>query len=277
MVTEIGYNWRVKRLRQYLNYRRYSVSKKTLHLIIGFVILIVLVILGTFYFLPRTEWGIKRYYFKQLNKLGSSVESIKFNSEKPNDTKTDLEQYHKTLTSSLDTCKQLDNRYSQVGDRKLGGNLRQSLEGTKKLCDDLVPLLSYSRELHSALKPYLIYDVNAWPPPESEQFSSHLAKTLGMTRSTLSRLKKVEYPKVDDPALSEITQQIEAAEALADEAYTSLSKNETSVATGKTEQLRSGLRQDKTDFLNARHYYWNDTAQIDALQKAITKLRDPLK
>lgn len=273
----MGYNWRVNRLKKYLDYRYYLLNKKNSCLVIGFVILIVLVILGTLYFLPRTEWDIKRYYFKQLNKLGSFVESVKFNSEKPNDTITDLEQYHKALTNSLDTCRQLDNRYSLVGSRKLSGNLRQSLDSTKKLCDDLVPLLSYSRELHSALKPYLIYDVNAWPPLESEQFSSHLAKTLGMTRSTLSRLKKVEYPKVDDPALSEIIQQIEAAEELADEAYTSLTKNETSVATTKTEQLRSELRQDKTDFLDARRYFWENTAQIDALQKAIIKLKDSLK
>lgn len=272
----MGYNWQVNRLRQYMQRYR-SLSRKTFYLAIGSIsIFLVIFLIVALYFLPRTEWAIKRHYSKGLSKLSLSVESIGLTFATVEDTKTNLEQYRKTLNGTRDICKQLNGKQLERS-RNIGGSLKQSSEGVKKLCEDLIPLLDYSRELHDILKPYLTYEVAAWPPPESKEFSGHLAETQGMIRSTLPRLKKLSYPEVDDPALSEFILQIEAAEKLADEGYTSLTKNETSVTNLKAEQLRNVLRQDKTDFLDARRYFWENTAQIDALQKAITKLRDSLK
>lgn len=229
------------------------------------------------YFLPRSEYGVKRFYSKQLGKLNSSVEAISKEIETDQDTKLALESYDKKLNEPLSVCKKIQSRYRKIEGKSFKQQTRETVDGTKKLCDDLTPILAYSKELYSTLTPYLIYNTEAWPPYENEEFSSHLAGTQGMIRKTLPRLEKINYPQVDDPALGELISQVKSAEKLADETYVTLTKNDATTGQNLAEQLRKDMRQDKSDFLNARQYFWNNTVEADSLRQVIHQLIERIK
>jgi hypothetical protein len=230
-----------------------------------------------FILLPRTEYGVKRFYLKQLSKLEVSVNNISKDISSTNDTRISVDSYLKKLSEPMAICKKVKSRYGLSQKGSIDKPIRDAVKGAKTLCDDLSPILAYSTELYITLTPYLIYDTNVWPAFENEEFVTRLAETQGMIRTTLPRLEKINFPDVEDPALGEIITQVKSAEKLADDSYAATTKNDSSSAQGLTEHLRKDLRQDKVDFLSARQYFWQNTVQIDSLQGAIKKLQDQLK
>ena len=251
-----------------------SLPSKSILVSIGVSALLLLLF---FYYFPRTEFGVKRFYSKQLGRLSASVDGISGDIESSADPRSALNSYGKKLDDTLSVCKKIQSRYRLAGNKSFKRQVKDTADGAKKLCDDLVPILSYSKELYASLAIYILYDTSAWPSYDNETFGTHMAETQGMIRTTLPRLEKINYPQLDDPALGELITQVKSAEKLADEAYMTLTKNDTAKTVELAEKLRKDMHQDKSDFLNARLYFWNNTVQLDSLRQAISQLSGLIK
>lgn len=248
-------------------------------IIVASVAGIVLLIFGFvfLYFIPRTESGVKRHYNKQLAKLNTSIKEINKDIARNQEPKEALASYDKKLKDVSPICKKIISRHKQTAGKKYSAETRQSIDGANKLCGDLLPVIAYSRQLYSTLKPYMLYGTDSWPAYDNAEFTGKLSEAQGLIKTTQANLEKINYPQIEDPALGELLVQIKSADKVGDDAYKAAAKGEATQSQELAERLRKDMRQDKADFLSARQYFWQNTVQSDALLQALEQLQNNIK
>lgn len=190
--------------------------------------------------------------------------------EELNQLSQDLDNYQKQLANIQSTCQQLV-RLKQPNNSDKG---RAIGERTRGICQDILLVSGYSSRLHEHLRDYLLLPAAAWPKAGSPQFMERLDETAKVLTKTHSSLESLDNSKVQDPALDELLYQIKFAQDIAQKVK-NVGDNETQ-AQKQAEELRVQTSRDRTDFLAARTYFWNNTIGIQQLEKAVNDINNSL-
>lgn len=232
--------------------------------VIGLLLIAFVALSGLFLLLSRSE--IKTTTFDgNLKALIASVEALQDGLKVP-DAKyieNDLNTYHKRLNEVDLHCKALQ-KLKQPNKQPSGKAAGERVDG---ICQDLKQVTHYSRLLHERIQDYVLLPDTEWPQPGSDEFDSRLKATNEVIADTRYYLEGLDNSKIQDPALDELIYQVKFAQDIA--LKVKEAGNNTEEARKQAEELRLQLSRDKTDFLAARQYFWNNTIGIAQLHKAL--------
>lgn len=235
----------------------------------GFAV-IVSVMVVTILVLSRT--GVNSISYKEnLDNLIKSITALSENLEVPekNNTESNLEAYQMRLDELDKQCSELI-RHKGPDNSKEGKAVGERISG---ICEDLIPVAYYSRQLHEQIHDYILLSDEEWPKPGTTEFDNRLESTVRIISETKRNLEALNNRKVQDPALSELIYQVKIAEETAKKVQSTNNPEESSK---QAEELRSLLARDRTDFLAARTYFWNNTIGIAQLHKSLSDVRAAL-
>ncbi|MES2970902.1 MAG: hypothetical protein V4702_01100 [Patescibacteria group bacterium] len=151
---------------------------------------------------------------------------------------------------------------------------KAAVERIKGICEDLTVVTHHSRLLHERIHDYLLIEAAEWPKPGTPEFASRLENTNKIMADARYGLEGLAKNKVEDPALPELIYQVKFAQDIANKIKNA--GNNPDEARKQAEELRLQLARDKTDFLAARQYFWNNTIGIAKLHKALTDIQASL-
>jgi hypothetical protein len=253
--------------------RNNKLSAKRLVLLVAFIG--VLAALLALFLLRRVplEKKVQNTFHKDVSSLSQSVTDLPKFLEKSESVKIDLETYDSMLSSMQGICGQLQRNYSVYKDASVSQPLKDSMAKVGRICTDLVPVVKYSQDLYRATTPYLLIDGSEWPTANTNDFSTRLKAANEGINISLSRLKQVNN-SVKDPAFDELMTQLELSANLITDVQTANSNEQGNEANNLAAKLLNQTNQDKSDFLSARLYFWNNTVQRGALQNALAQLQD---
>ena len=240
-----------------------------------FLLLIILIVLGGWQIMAksRTDANTKKLYISQIGLLNTAVEGLPTVIKQNNSSQANLNAYFDQLDAVLRPCGQLKAAYDNRLTKVKSHDLKDKMGQVNQLCTDLTAVAKYSQNVYAACQDYLYFGIE-WPSVNDSAYLSDLQNIDSIITHTKSRLENVDNSKVQDPALSELTAQLDDADKLAGQIQDALSKQNSSQASLLSVRFIKQINQDKVDFLNARNYFWNNTVQYDALQKAIKRLQD---
>lgn len=182
----------------------------------------------------------------------------------------DLRQYLDGMQNLKLPCRQIETYEERYKLSDASEKLKDGMSQARQLCVDYIQVLEYSRALHFALYPYLTIDTSL--DTNSKQDISErlitLENTIGDAKNAVSQ---VNSKQVEDPGRSEIVMQIELAEKAVAEAKAHHTNGADAGAQAALPQAMDLIRQDKTDFLHARRYFWKNTVRIKALQNTLDR------
>jgi hypothetical protein len=237
-------------------------------LTIGIICLII--------FLKPSQSAQNKSFNDALGDLIANIENLQKTTEMPEDVNQntiakDLDTYQNHLQSLEKPCNLLitlkQPNSSDAG--KAGG------ERTVGICQDLLTVTTYSSELHRRLRDYLLLSDAPWPKSDSPDFSKRLADVTDVIAKTREKLEYLDNSKVQDPALDELLFQVKFAQDIANKVKQAGDNHEE--AAKQAEELRIQLARDRTDFLAARQYFWNNTIGIAQLLKALNGVQGSLQ
>jgi hypothetical protein len=185
----------------------------------------------------------------------------------------DMADYDDLLYQMQGDCNGLKSDYATMRSWKLPAKTKSAMAQTDQLCADLLGVLKYSQDVYHAAHNYLFQDMSAWPDASQNfDYLSRLNATHKAATTAKSSLQAVFTGATDDPALQELVATVDSTITLADKAQQALDAKDTAAANDIGQQLTKKLENDKTEFLNARSYFWTNTIQVGKLRHAITAL-----
>lgn len=206
----------------------------------------------------NTEQNAANYYIERLNLIKANLKTINSPPDDSSDTSSAkiVAEYSKVIDELTTQCQLMTLRSKQPSQQKFV-KIKNSVESAVKLCQDLTPIAQYQSSLYSRLEEFLVADF-------SKMTADASAKTIA---STQQYLKDIDNSVVNDPALPELQTQLQAISA---EAQVTQSANSENLSTQST--FYKHLITTKTNLLNARYYFWNNTVQMALLQASVDKL-----
>lgn len=213
--------------------------------------------------------NVKPYFRSRLASLQTEINGIKPLTEPNSDVAVGLDKYTKQLTEVDKTCRELTTKAQDVHDSTKTGDSQSAVENTAKLCQDLIDVVDYSLAVYQSCRDYLLLDQSYLAKPDSSEFKSKVKDSLGTLNKTEQTLQKINYPQVNDPAQPELIKLVDQDQKLT----AALAEvNSESQADTLAAQLSNSLTQDKSNFMNARIYYWDNTVGISQLEQSISRL-----
>lgn len=237
------------------------------------IFIAVIVVVATSLLFVKRASSTEDYYSERLQRLHAMLQDMPGSFELSGDTDKDLKNYYQQLEAITALCKQIRDKSAALGQKKLNDKLRQSINNADKLCADLGAIAVYQRQLYGTLDVYLTLDLAPNLEPTSPQFGNQVSDIVSTIRNTLRSVRNVDNQKIEDPALSELLAQLEEAEKTAATVQEAMSHNDHEQAKRSMTDLIKLVNQDKSDYLLARNYFWNNTVQLDALLQATEKLQ----
>ncbi len=233
--------------------------------VIVFAVLLI-VVSGIVLYQRRESRGVAKSYTANLTDLTNNVQDLQGHLGVPDSMdmlNKELDAYDTRLVRIEQPCKQL----IQLKQPDKSDKGKAAGERIKGICEDLTAVGRYSQELHKQLRDYLLLPDNEWPKPASQEFNERLNTTTEVINKTRKNLEQLDNSKIQDPALDELLYQVKFAQDIA--AKTKQAGDNHDEARKQAEELRIQLSRDKTDFLAARTYFWNNTIGIEQLLKAL--------
>ncbi len=243
------------------------------------IVTLVLVFAGLIFFDQQqagTDKGVRQTYSRQLSQLGKASHELPSVIEAKNSPKDSLSRYFDQLNALLEPCGVLSSAYDKRSASIKDQSTKDSMNKVQKLCKDLNDVVKYSQSLYAACQDY-IYFGRDWPDVQDSHYLSDLQDLIEVLGSTKSRLGHVDNTAIQDPALHELTEQVDDASQQAQQIQTAIEKKDFKQAGILSDSLIKQINKDKEDFLNARSYYWNNTIGLSDLQTAVDKLKAEFK
>ena len=240
---------------------------------IVFILAVLAVVLGVYSAtsVPLEQRAKKRFH-EHLTHLSALIADLPAFLRESGPLQSDLEAYDSRMASIRGDCNQLQHEYGLYKDARLDQPLKELMAKVDKLCTDLLSVAQYSQDVYRGSRPYLLLDSSDWPAAGSEGFSQRLSATNDGVSISLSRLKQIKNTP-QDPALDELITQGDLSAQLVEQIQLAVRSGQNDEARSLADKLIRQTNQDKTDFLNARLYFWNNTIRINDLQKALDSLK----
>lgn len=211
---------------------------------------------------------VPQLYQKELANLSADLSQLSSYLDEKREVSEDLSQYTAGLTNLKNPCRQMNIYHDRYSTSQLTDQVKDSMSSSRQLCDDFLGVLDYSQAVYTALGPYMTISTKQWPYASSQDFDGHMERIGSTLDASLQSLKAVRNT-VQDPGADELIAQVELAKTKLTQIKAVKEKNDLSAADKLTDELIALLEQDKIDFMNARTYFWRNTVQLEALQKAV--------
>lgn len=201
-----------------------------------------------------------KFYARQLDQIKSDVDTINSLNDKEavkGAPAGQIDTYQVTLESILVSCRKMDERYGDIKADKSLKDLRKPTETAKKLCQDLAKVSRYALSQSRQTEAFMLF-------PADSLNGQTVAKLQGILNSTRTGLEELNSDPIKDPALPE---QITLMKEL--QKQTKEAKSDTA----KLSELTRMVEVRQGNLLDARAYFWKNSIDIAALEKAIIKAR----
>lgn len=218
-----------------------------------------------------TPLTVPQLYQKELANLSADLSQLSAYLDEKREISEDLNQYTAGLTNLKNPCRQMNIYHDRYKNDGLSDRIKDTMSNSQQLCGDFLDLLDYSQAVYMALEPYMTISTKQWPYANSQDFDGHMVRIGNTLDTSLQSLKAVRNT-VQDPGAGELIAQVELAKTKLTQIKVAKEKNDLSAADKLTDELIALLEQDKIDFMNARTYFWRNTVQLEALQKAVGSL-----
>jgi hypothetical protein len=254
-------------------FKRIASIRKRRYVLAGVVILLIigLVLIINRGGKPEVPLTVPQLYQKELTSLSNDLTELSTYINAKHEINGDISQYILGVNNLKNPCRQIniyDKRYQNMA---LSNQVKDAMSNSRQLCTDFLGVLDYSQAVFQTTQAYLTINIQDWPSARSAEFTAHLTtvgKIISVTLDGLSSIKNT----VNDPALAELKSQVELADSKLNQAQKAKTDNSTAAADTYANELMGLIEKDKTDFINARSYFWRNTVQIDALQKSVVAL-----
>lgn len=245
-------------------------------LVAGLVVIIGAVLVGKFTVLSRIS-GPKYYYRKQLSQLNDAVSSIapaaSLSSGFAAKINANVDNYDRLMSRIIELCTPLATKDKQFAAQTADKRTQLAVQGSKRLCNDLIPVAAYSQNIYQRSAAYIKFP-NQWPAVDSQAYLPRFNQISAIIKQTDTDMHTIDSSRTGDPGLGELTGQLDEAGKLTGQIKESLDHKDYVVAKQQSDTFIKKLADDKIHFLAARSYYWNNTIRISYLEKAIHKLQD---
>lgn len=204
------------------------------------------------------------FYYKQLTDIKDNVNNIKVSllSRETLVNQSNLNDYYAYLHTIVDDCNVLTQRAKNSAE-----DLKNTIQKSVKLCNDLLPIVHYQNDLYGQLQGIIYIDTLRLPRPEdpsAPENARNISNSIAQIRSNLSKIKNTRF---SDPALPEINTLLNQ---LKEQADASMQGN--NAVTPETYNLMlKNLDHLRADFMLRRGYFWNNTVDIQALETVLNK------
>ena len=240
------------------------------------IILVAAALLGFVITKPGSEkpvLTVPQLYQQELGSLSDDLSKLGLYIDQSRPISDDLRQYAATINYLKNRCRQIIIYDETYKDSNQPNQIKDAMSNSRQLCIDLLGVLDYSEAVFLAIGPYLSINTEHWPYASSDDFAAHLQNTNQIISGAVDSLKTVKN-SVEDPALQELIAQLEQAQNKLKEAQAAKTIEDLPTADKRTDELINLIKQDRTDFMNARTYFWRNTVKLVALQKATETLGD---
>lgn len=222
----------------------------------------------------------KRYYKKQLASLDTATSGItpaaQLHEANPKDISDNLKRYNNQLDTVLNLCRPLITEEKAFTAKITDQRLKDTIHNSAQLCNDLTAVAAYSEDVYKSSGEYIKFSLQ-WPAVDSPDYLNRLNQLSDVVKLTGIDMRGIDNSKVNDPGLEELISHIDDSGRQIEQIKTSLRQPDLSTAQRQSDQLVDMLNRDKTNFLSARGYFWNNTIGIEDLKNAIQNLRDQIK
>jgi hypothetical protein len=237
---------------------------------------VILVIIGLVFIInrggrPEVPLTIPQLYQKELTSLSSDLKELSAYINAKHEINEDIDQYISGVNNLKNPCRQINIYDKRYQNEALSNQIKDAMSNSRQLCTDFLGVLDYSQAVFQSTQAYLTINTQNWPYASSAEFTAHLTDVGKIISGTLDGLNSIKNT-VNDPALAELKSQVELAESKLNQAQKAKADNNTAAADIYANELMELIEKDKTDFINARSYFWRNTVQIDALQKSVEAL-----
>jgi hypothetical protein len=226
-----------------------------------------------FMFIPGNKKATPKSYENSLKELIANIQTLRKTIGVPEDMHQigqDLDVYQAYLKHAENSCQRLIKlKQPDSSDRGKGAGTR--ITG---ICEDLILVTRYSSNLQERLHDYLLLSDAEWPKADTPEFKKRLSDVTEVIAKTRSNLEYLDNSKIQDPALDELLYQVKFAQDIANKVKNAGDNHDE--AQKQVEELRIQLARDRTDFLAARQYFWNNTVGIEQLLKALSSVQTTL-
>jgi hypothetical protein len=248
-----------------LRNRRYVLAGVVILLIIGLVFIINRG--GK----PAAPLTVPQLYQKELTSLSSDLTELSTYINTKHEINEDISQYISGVNNLKNPCRQINIYDKRYQNEALSNPIKDAMSNSRQLCTDFLGVLDYSQAVFQTTQAYLTINTQDWPSASSAESTAHLTAVGKIISGTLDGLNSIRNT-VNDPALAELKSQVELADSKLNQAQKAKTDNSTAAADTYANELMGLIEKDKTDFINARSYFWRNTVQIDALQKSVVAL-----
>jgi hypothetical protein len=214
---------------------------------------------------------VPQLYQKELTSLSNDLTELSAYIDKEREINEDLNQYTSGLNNLKNPCRQMNIYHDRYQNQELTNQVKDAMSNGRQLCTDFLDVLDYSQAVFRAIGPYITINTEHWPYASSAEFTGHMQNIDKIISGTLDGLKNTKNT-VQDPALAELISQVELADAKLKQVQKAYLDGDKASADIYTDELIALIEQDKTDFINARSYFWRNTVQIEALHKSVETL-----
>ncbi len=219
--------------------------------------------------------SVKKYYTDRLTKLDKAANGLITFTDKVPDTnkiKAENDQYNKLLDDMRSNCQQMVSRYP-TAKNQTAGKLKDAVDRSNLLCQDLLKTLAYAKGLNDTEQPYLNF-ARQWPDTKDQSYGLYLDDAIQVTQETKDKINGLDNSFVQDPAVPELTSQLDHTNGLAHHLKSTILSGDFDTANTLSGPFINQLNKDKQNFLNARNYLWQNTIFIHKLHHAVQDVQN---
>ncbi len=222
------------------------------------------------------EKKIRRQYSAQFSSLEAAVNGIPATLDLSiANTPENLDHYYGQLDKVFEPCGNITGHVAQFSAVKgVSQQTKDQLTQSEHLCSDLTNVTKYSQTLYKSSEALLFLNTSPWPDARDKAFTERLDSTKQAMAASKLSIQNVSFPTVSDPAQPELLTIIDRVSKQALQINDALGKSDYGKAGTDAAILSKEIEKAKIDFLSARSYFWNNTVEFTALQKAIARLKD---
>jgi hypothetical protein len=250
--------------------RRYQLAGVGLALVL-LTTVILLVALRSPALTPEQQ--VNQTYGKALDDLANGADRLPPAVWPGKTLAADLADYDDLLYQMMGDCNGLKSDYATMKTWQIPQKTKDAMGQVDRLCADLLGVLKYSQDLYHAAHNYLLVDGSTWPDAsQTFDYQKRLNDTANAAQAAKSHLQEVNSAATQDPAQQELITTTDSTLTLTDKAQKAFDSHDTALANQLGAQLVQKLAADRTEFITARTYFWNNTIQVEKLRSAIDKL-----
>lgn len=235
---------------------------------IALCLIVILLLVGA---VGKTVLSIRptpeaQYYTDRLESIRSNIDDTKTMLNE-GETLADpalLSSYADNLNRIISDCADIIKRAENTPE-----NIAKSAKSSAQLCNDLLAVARYQEELYGQLKSLIEYRTHMLTDVNDENFPSRVKVFNNIVFTVQTNISKLDNRRVNDPGLNEII------DVLADlQTKSNIIQSNIDAAKADPTELNKLVKRTQDiqqDLLLRRGYFWNNTVDVNRLQRVLDR------